>query len=230
MTKIIRLLFCFESEFAGDSRYISGNALRHALSMQINTSNGSFTTISKLNVPTTHHEFFLPRMQKCFLYPHIEFFWDMRSRQRKYRCFFFPAYVTFDVIDPPDNLIEDIESRDLIQLGGQRNCGFGIISLKCHIEIDLDKLRLPRDGTHLVLLSPLVYFPRFVEKYNCRHEFIQLWNHNRLNNVRVISEGQFFRIKKGCNSETIARRGILRRSLFGKFGFGEFIVHNWKKN
>ncbi|MFX0133509.1 MAG: hypothetical protein ACFFDN_07695, partial [Candidatus Hodarchaeota archaeon] len=47
--KILRLLFQFLSEYKGSPLYITGNALRHALSRQINTSFGFFTDQKRLH-------------------------------------------------------------------------------------------------------------------------------------------------------------------------------------
>ena len=52
----------------------------------------------------------------------------------------------------------------------------------------------------------------------------------KVNQVKVVAPGQFFRIKPEKNIQIIAKRGILRKVLFGQFGFGEFMVHDWNKN
>jgi hypothetical protein len=64
-------------------------------------------------------------------------------------------------------------------------------------------------------------------------EFLIFWNVfgmcNKPNVLQVIAPGQFFRIKAGKSIPTIAKKGLLKKGLFGQFGFGEFMVHNWKK-
>ncbi len=228
MVSIMRLLFHFEREFTGDTRFITGNALRHALGLQLHASTGIFTTKARLERPETYEDFFSIRTEHIILEPHFEFFWDHISQSRNYRCFYFPNCVSFDVIDPPPTLIDYIESRELIQLGGKRNCGFGIVTLQDHVEIDSGVLKLPATGSHITLLSPMVYLPRFVDRYDCRHETLQFWNRSKVNHIRAVSPGQFFRIKKGRDITAIARRGLVRHALLGQFGFGEYIVMDWK--
>ena len=230
MTKILRVLFRFETEYFGPSLHISGNALRHALSLQLNTSVGIFTQEATLAMPGSYPDFFLPRTKKCFLHPYYEKWFDKISHQQAVRYFFTPQYVTFDLIDPPKNIINHIEKAELIQFGGKRNWGFGVVRLQDYLEIDLESLKFPEHASHLTFIAPVVYLPRFAERYNCRHKVIKLWNHNKVNHVRVVAPGQFFRIKEGKDISTIAKRGILRKVLFGHFGLGEYIVHNWKNN
>ena len=230
MIKILRVLFKFESEYAGPPLYIPGNSLRHALSLQINTSVGIFTTFSRLISPSTYSDFFYIRQKRCFLLPFFELWWDKIQQKRSYRCFFLPEFVTFDILDPPENLLELIKAKDLIQFGRNRNAGFGIVTLQDYLEIDLDALEFPTKASHLTLLSPALHLPPFVELYVCRHKQVQLRNHNKVNFVDAIAPGQFFRIKPGKDVPTIAKRGILRKGPLGHFGFGEFIVHDWKNN
>jgi hypothetical protein len=136
--------------------------------------------------------------------------------------------VTFDILNPPENLIEFIQNKELIQLGGNRNCGFGIVNLRDYIEIDIDQLQFPDHGSHLTLISPSLVIPPFVERYKCRYMLMTIWNHNKANVVNVIAPGQFFRIKAGKSIQSIAKKGLIRKGLFGQFGFGEFIVQDWK--
>jgi len=230
MTKVLRLLFKFESEYVGSPQYIPGNSLRHALSLQLNTSVGIFTSDSILALPRTYYEFFLLRTKKCFLLPYFEVWWDKIHFRRAVRCFFLPLFVSFDVIQPPMDLIDCIQIKELIQLGGSRNTGSGIVTLQDHLEIDLDAFTLPEKASHLTLISPALYLPSFVEGYHCRHKHVQLWNHNQVNTVNSIAPGQFFRIKPEKAIPKIAKRGILRKMPLGQFGFGEFIVNDWKNN
>jgi len=229
MPKIIRLLFRFETEYGSNPQFISGNALRHALSLQVNTSIGIFTNTHLLSQPKTYEEFFSYRIKKCFLPPYFEIWYDKRNYKRAYRYFFFPIAVTFDILNPPENLIDLIREKELIQLGGNRNCGFGMVTLQDYIEIDLDQLQYPEKASHLTLLSPSIMIPPYVERYKCRHILITIWNHNKANMINVIAPGQFFRIKAGKSIPTIAKKGVMRKGLFGQFGFGEFMVHNWTK-
>jgi hypothetical protein len=230
LTKLLRLLFKFESEYVGSPQYIPGNSLRHALSLQLNTSIGIFTTTSILVQPQTYYEFFLLRTKKCFLRPYFELWWDQVHYRRSYRCFFLPQFVTFDIIKPPENVIDIIKEKELLQFGGKRTTGCGIVTLQDYREIDLDKIVLPDTATHLTLISPSVYFPPFVEPYSCRHKHVKLWNHSKVNIVNAIAPGQFFRIKSERRISKIAKKGIIRKMALGQFGFGEFILHNWRNN
>ena len=169
MVKILRLLFTFDGEYMGSPQYISGNAFRHALSLQVNTSIGIFTANSKLPPPKSYSDFFLVRTKKYFLRPYFEIWWDKVHHKQAYRCFFLPQFVTFDVINPPSNLIELIKDKELLQFGGMRNAGFGIVALQDYIEIDLEHLEYPKQASHLTLISPTVFLPSFVNLYDCRH-------------------------------------------------------------
>ena len=229
MSKILRLLFRFETEYGGTPHFISGNALRHALSVQVDTSIGIFTKNLTLTQPKTYEEFFSYRTKNYFFHPYFELWFDKRRQRRAYRYFFLPEAVTFDIVNPPENFIELLKDKELIQLGGNRNCGFGMVSLQDSIEIDVDQLQFPDQASHLTLLSPSLVMPPYVERYKCRHMEMRIWNHNKANLLQVIAPGQFFRIKAGKSIPAIAKKGILRKGLFGQFGFGEFMVHNWKK-
>jgi len=182
---------------------------------------------STLQLPNSYTEFFSIRTNKCFLHPYFERWWNKVSHRAAFRCFFTPAYVTFDLTAPPEDIIEHIQNCELIQLGGHRNWGFGIVTLQDYLEIDLLSLEFPEKASHLTLISPLIYLPSFLEWYNCRHKLVKIWNHNRANLVNTIAPGQFFRIKSGKNIRKIALRGVLRKALFGQFGFGEYVVHDW---
>ncbi len=223
-------MFKFESEYAGSPLYIPGNSLRHALSVQLNTSVGIFTTYSRLVLPSSYSDFFYIRQKRCFLQPYFELWWDKIQHKQSYRCFFLPEFVSFDIIDPPENLLELIQTKDLIQFGGNRNAGFGMVALQDYIEIDVDGFQFPTKASHLTLLSPALHLPPFVDLYAYRHKQVQLWNHNTVNVVDAIAPGQFFRIKPDKDIPTIAKRGILRKGSLGHFGFGEFIVHDWRNN
>ena len=154
---------------------------------------------------------------------------DQRQQKRAYRYFFLPEAVSFDILNPPENFIEDIKETELIQLGRSRNSGFGIVALQDYIEIDVDQLEWPDQASHLTLISPTVTIPSFVARYDCRYTEMQIWNYNKLNAVKVIAPGQFFRIKAGKSIPSIARRGMMRKGLLGQFGLGEFVVHDWKR-
>jgi len=211
-----------------------GNALRHAFALQLDTSIGIFTDIPKLKPPKDYQEFFDIRTKKCFLHPHFEFFFAKGQGQRKFRSFFTPEFVTFDVLNPPDGLIEMINTKEPFQLGGARNYGFGAVTLHDSLSINIDELELVGEATHLTLIAPMVHMPSIVEKYKWRYEEVILWNNGGSNSVRAVAPGQFFRLKPGLNIQKIASEGILRkekahRRLLGQFGFGEFILNNWKK-
>lgn len=235
MDEILRLLFRFHTEYKGDSRFIMGNALRHALSLQLDTSIGIFTDIRQLIPPKTYQEFFSIRTKKCFLHPHFELFFDRVQSHRRFRTFFTPEFVTFDILNPPVSLLETISSEELLQLGGARNCGFGAVTLQDFAFVNIDKLELVEEASHLTLIAPMVHMPTMVEKYKWRHEDVLLWNNGRSNSVRAVAPGQFFRLKSGLKIQRIAKEGITRREkshrrLLGQFGFGEFILNNWKKS
>ncbi|MHA1651754.1 MAG: hypothetical protein ACTSYB_16295 [Candidatus Helarchaeota archaeon] len=170
--KILRVLFKFETEYTGSPLYISGNALRHALSLQVNTSFGIFTKESTLQMPRSYSDFFSIRTKKCFLHPSYEKWWDKVAHQSVTRWFFTPRFVTFDLIDSPEKIIEHIQNLELIQLGGKRNCGYGIATIQDYIEIDLQELPLPDHASHLTLISPMLFFPSFIEPYNCRFKTV----------------------------------------------------------
>jgi len=234
MPEILRLLFQFHSEYSGDPRYISGNAFRHALSLQVNTSVGIFTKVSKLNPPRLYYEFFLIRTKKCFMFPHFEKFFNWNTHSEEHRFFFLPQFVTFDVMDPPEDLIDTIHTLEPIQLGGQRHCGFGAVTLSDSLLIDLEEIPMPYKASHLVLIAPTVYPPPYVVPFAFRREYINLWNHGKKNSIEVVAPGQFFRLKPGKDIQKLAMRGIARKvkanhALFSQFGFGEFILYNWKE-
>jgi len=233
MTEILRLLFQFQTEYKGSPKFISGNILRHAVSLPLNTSIGIFTDSPKLSQPRTYEDFFLIRTKPCFLQPYFELFFDKIHNRRAFRCFFTPQFVTFDVVRPPTNLLELLKSKELIQFGGSRNCGFGEVLLQDYLLIDLDQLEFPSKASHLTLVSPIIYFFPFIERYDCRFEEIPFWNHGSVNRIKIIAPGQFFRLSPGKDPAKLARWGILRKirasaTLFSQFGFGEFVLHNWK--
>lgn len=234
MAEILRLLFQFHSEYSGDPRFISGNALRHALSQQVNSSIGIFTDIAHLKTPLSYSDFFHIRTKKYFVFPHFEKFYDWNSCQESYRYFFTPEYVTFDVLDAPNDLVEYIHSLEPLQFGGQRHSGYGAVKLHDSTWIDLDEIIMPAVASHISLISPIIYLPPFVEKFNCRREQLNIWNYSRNNQVEVIAPRQFFRLKPNIEIPKLALNGILRKvkankGLFSQFGFGEFIIHNWRK-
>ncbi|MFX1293337.1 MAG: hypothetical protein ACFFD2_00565 [Promethearchaeota archaeon] len=233
MNQILRLLFKFNSEYSGDPRFISGNAFRHALSKHVNTSIGIFTDIDCLTIPQTYREFFFIRTKKCFVFPHFERFFDLNYNEERFRYFFTPHFVTFDILDPSSDLINTIRALEPLQLGGQRHSGYGVVTLHDFLYIDVNQIIMPEQATHLILVSPIIYRFPFIEKFDYRREKIQIWNHGKLNLVEVISHGQFFRLKPTQNIPKIAKNGIVRKikankTLFSQFGFGEFVLNNWK--
>jgi hypothetical protein len=228
--RILRLLFEFQTEYIGNSKYITGNAFRHALSMPIDTSIGIFTENSRVFQPTSYEEFFEIRTKNPLLKPYFYFHWDPYNNCRAKKCYFKPAFVTFDLINASEDTIETIQDEKLIQFGGGRNKGYGLADLVDWVWIDYNKLEYPTEATHITLISPILYIPNDVHKYNCRKGYEIFWNHGRKNKLSIIPPGQFFRIKQDRNIEKIAKKGILKKSLLGKFGYGEYLLHNWQKN
>ena len=131
--------------------------------------------------------------------------------------------------DPPDEFLKYLKNFEFFQFGGLRNEGFGVCRLIDHVKINVNDLKLPKKATHLTLISPVKYLPKYIEPYNCREEHIQLWSNNKLSNVKLFSAGQFFRLNNRRTIEKIALDGILRKNLLGKFGFGEFVLNNWEE-
>ncbi len=227
--EVLRLLFQFQTEYRGNPLFISGNAFRHAISRQVDASFGVFTDTKRLSLPKDYAEFFSIRIKKPFLTPNTQSFFSKTERKQKNLIFFTPSAASFDVINPPEGLIEYIKDLPVIQFGGLRNEGLGIVELMDHIFINVEDLTCPEEGTHLTLLSPLLHLPKFIHSYDCRQEYMIFWNNNSKNRIKIISPGQFFRLKDDVNIKKIALKGILRKYLFGKFGFGEFVVNHWPK-
>jgi len=224
---ILRLYFKFETEFIG-SFYVTGNAFRHAIGRKVNTSIGIFSFQKKLSTPETYDDFFQPRIFQVFNEINYHTFFCKRKKRQKQIFYSRPYGVIFDIINPDKDLLEYIKNKNLLQFGGGRNRGYGYVTLKDYIFIDLNTIEMPKEGTHISLLSPMIYIPKFVEPYNCRKDVEIFWNNSRKNAIRIIPKGQFFRIKKGKNIKKIALKGILRKCLFGAFGYGEYMVKNWK--
>lgn len=161
--------------------------------------------------------------------PSIHTFFSKYDDTEKHIFFFSVFGVTFDVINPPEDLIDYILKQELTQLGGGINKGYGAVELIDYLFINFEDITLPNEGTHITLISPILFIPKCVHPYSCRYNFEIFWNNSKKNMLKVISPGQFFRIKENASIKTIARKGFLRKNLFGKFGFGEFIVNNWPK-
>ena len=229
INRVKRLLFKFHTEYKGYPLYVSANALRHALGMKLNCSIGMFTNASRLYYPNSYTEFFRPRTEHIFLKPFSHTFFSKYENQRKIIYFYRPFAITFDILNYPDDVIDYIRQKPLLQIGSGRSKGYGSISLHDWVEIDLKDVELPSKATHLVLLSPLLKIPNFVEKYNCRYNYEIIWNNGKKNKLKIVPPGQFFRLKKGKNLQKIALKGILRKTLFGGFGFGEFQLYDWSK-
>ncbi|MBD3227996.1 MAG: hypothetical protein GF329_07385 [Candidatus Lokiarchaeota archaeon] len=227
--KILRILFEFRSEYIGCSKYITGNALRYALSMPISTSIGIFTDYHQVWVPDSYQNFFKIRKKKSFLKPYFYFIWDKYTQKRVRKCFYTPNSVTFDLTNPPEDIIDQIQNLSLIQFGGGRNLGYGTTELIHWVWIDPNFFEYPEDATHITLLSPILYIPSFVHKYACRKEYEIFWNHGKKNKLHIIPPGQFFRIKSGKDIKKISQKGLLKKALLGQFGYGEFFLANWPK-
>ncbi len=238
MTRILRLLFKFQTPYKGDIRFITGNAIRHALSPwdgKLDCSIGKFTDTRRLIMPKTYEPFF-QRRTEVYLPPHnFETFYNKMKGKDDYRYFSTPECVTFDLIDPPNDLLESLEVREFLQFGGGRNAGFGAAVLHDSLWIDVDQLNLPMNATHLTLIAPILYLPGIIKKYSCRREWLVVWNHGKSNHLRVFGAGQFFRLKEGLDIPRLAREGILRRErrnhkrILSHFGFGEFVLNNFGK-
>ncbi|MBD3228818.1 MAG: hypothetical protein GF329_11585 [Candidatus Lokiarchaeota archaeon] len=177
--QILRLLFKFHTEYIGIPDYISGNALRHAISQQINTSIGIFTNQSHLFKPIDFDYYFKIWQEKAFLKPYYNTDWDKYSNSKTIRCFFRPSYATFDVINPPENILNIIREREIIQLGGGRNRGYGLVSLKDWLWINPNNFEYPEDATHITLISPMKKIPKFVHEYDYRWNYEIFWNHGK---------------------------------------------------
>ncbi len=229
MNKVMRLYFRFNTEYKGYQMYVSGNALRHCLGMQLNCSVGKFTSSTKLHYPKNYEEYFMPRTEDIFLRPFYHSFFSKCENRAKTIIFFRPLAITFDVLDYPDDMIDLIKKKELLQVGGGRTKGYGSITLHDWMEIDLDDFELPTKGTHLTLISPLIEIPDFVHEYKCRHNHEIIWNNGKQNRIKIVSPGQFFRMKQGKDIQKIALKGMLRKTLFGKFGYGEWKLHYWKE-
>ena len=171
MTQVLRLLFKFQSPYKGDIRFITGNAVRHALSPwkgKLDCSVGILTDSRHLSLPKTYWQFF-QRRTEVYLPPHnFETFYNKMEGHADYRYFSTPECVTFDVIDPPKGFLESLKAREFLQFGGGRNAGFGVVNLYDTLWIDLDQLKFPSTATHLTLVTPILYLPRIVVKYSNR--------------------------------------------------------------
>jgi len=220
-------LFEFETESLGIPSHVSGNAFRHATSSQVNVSVGIFSSLKPLTQPTSYQDFFTCRLQKISPITHEHSYFDKYERVSKINYFSrFPG-ITFDIISPPKDYVKYLQNLELIQFGKGRNRGYGLVRLVDALEINIDDIKLPNTATHATLLSPLFYIPKYFEKYNCRKKYQVIWNHGKKKRIQTIPTGQFFRLQKERNVKAIARAGILRKNLFGQFGLGEFLLHNW---
>jgi hypothetical protein len=226
--KILRLLFEFHTEYLGKIDHLSGNALRHGLSAQVNTSIGIFTELKRLFIPNSYEEFFKIRTTKIEPFQYIHSFFDYDENQRKKIYFYRVPGVTFDILNPPDDFLDYIKDRDPIQFGGGRNRGYGYVTLYDYVWIELDGIELPSKASHITLISPLLHVPHFVHKYKCRKDRVTLFNDGKAYKYEMIPPGQFFRLKEGKDVKKIALKGIMRNGVLGKFGFHEFMVHDWQ--
>ncbi len=236
MSRILRLLFEFQTPYSGDIRFITGNAIRHALSAfdgDIDCSVGKLTDLPYLTEPKSYHEFFRFRTRKYLPPFNMERYFDKYRNRIGVRVFYTPRFVTFDVLDPSEGFLSFLQKKKLLQLGGRRNSGFGVVALKEFVWIDLEDINLPDRATHLTLLAPMVFLPGIVEKYECRQEQLRIWNHSTKNNILVFSPGQFYRLKPKTNISKVAMEGITRRlrkghtRLLNQFGFGEYILNDF---
>lgn len=232
--KILRTIFKFSSPYKGFPNFIQGNMIRHALSLQLKTSIGVFSNLHPLNSPNNYEDLFLIRKQKVPLKPDR---WVRSPRHGEHQDNYYtywPPAVTFDFIDPPEDILDIIKEKQdqVLQLGGLRNCGLGIISLYDYQWIDLGEISsfLPNEATHITLISSIWAIPRFCHSYRCRYAEIPFWNNGNVSVKRVVAHGQFFRLKEGVNVRKVALKGLLKKTPLGDFGLGEFQIVNWKKS
>ena len=228
--KVLRLLFKFLSPYKGNPKYVSGNALRHALSMNVYTSIGIFTNQSKLIRPDNYNQFFQIRTNSSFLDFIIAKKINRYTLKPYLDLIFFPKYIVFDLMRFQDDIIDRIKEKELIQFGGRRNFGYGVVELVDYLYIDLNDIKMPENATHAILISPMLYIPWFFEKYNCRREVEALWNNGIKKNFNIIPKGQFFRLKNSIDIKRIALKGILRKCFGGNVGYGEYYLVNWDNN
>ena len=219
--KILRLLFQFQLPFVGQPNFVSGNAFRHALSRQVNSSIGIFSTTKGLKYPRDYDDFFKIRM-KYVSFPFQEHFWFCKiDNKEKITKYHYPEGITFDLINPPEDIVKEIKSKE-IRFGKFRNKGAGKVRLVDSLWIELEDLDMPETVTHLELISPIFQIPLYVHSYKCRHLRYTFWNKGSWNNFDYVARGQFFRLKDGNDVRKIALKGMLKKSLWGKFGLGEF--------
>jgi len=223
---ILRLLFKFLAEYSGFPMYISGNAIRHALKVHERVKFGIFTN-KKLTIPDTYEEFFDIRRSSMFLFPHIT-----RIRPRKgismkqdtciKHIIYYPLYLTVDILTSNSEVLKKVKDKEIYQFGGCRRLGYGLASLIDYVWINIQELDLPNKASHAVLLSPLLSIPSFFYAYSCRWDREILWNNNVKKEIRVVPNGQFFRLKIN-DGEKLGK-------IAGHIGFGEFILCDWSKN
>ncbi|MHA1752627.1 MAG: hypothetical protein ACTSWR_10880 [Candidatus Helarchaeota archaeon] len=229
---ILRLIFEFHAPYKGYPLYISANAFRHMIGMSVNSSFGFFTT-SPLNCPKIYEEYFFEKKVSQLLLPHFYYRRSRMGNLAKIIPIFFPKYVTFDIFGTEDELkhiINRIKSLKLMQLGGCRNLGYGVVTLHSFFMFKLENIQVPEQGTHAVLISPCSKIPKYFIKYNCRQDKEVLWNNGTKRIITIVPRGQFFRLKPGTNIKIAAIDGILRKyDPLGKIGYGEYIIVNWEK-
>ncbi|MHA1271769.1 MAG: hypothetical protein ACTSPY_18425 [Candidatus Helarchaeota archaeon] len=234
--KIMRIFFEFNAPYSGYPLYISGNALRHALSSPFSVSFGKFIDkIPEIPSNLTYKNFFASRINNQFLFP-CKIVRRSRFGKTETFMYYLPRFVTFDIIDENENdfkkILKKIKNKNLLQLGGHRNLGFGFVSFMKSYIFNLDDILddiKELKATHAILLSPLVGIPNFFEEYKCRMDKEIFWNNGRKRTVNTIPPGQFFRLKSSVDIKSVAKSGILRDSPMGKFGFGEFYLVDWRK-
>ena len=226
--KILRLLFEFQSTLLGVPSFLSGNSFCHATSSPVYASNGVFSEILPLKHPKTYPEFFLMRKQNCILTPQHYYWFSKIEQKQKKNWYVLPPGITFDILNPPHDLIKQLKQK-FIQLGPGRNRGHGIVRLVDYIWINVDDLDLPEEGSHVELYSSLFKIPKFVHEYKCRKTILTFWNNGHKSNMKVISSKQYFRLKDGINIKKVALLGILRKTIHGRHGLGEYQVVTYDK-
>ena len=176
-------------------------------------------------MPKSYQVFFEIRSQHDFLEPHFVYRYNRYNKKLIQNIYFYPKFIVFDLLNTSIEIIEIINKKNFIQLGGNRNLFYGVVKLKDYISIDIADLELPSNASHAILISPALSIPDYFESYKCRWSDEILWNNGVKKRIRIIPLGQFFRIKKNGDRKKIALDGIISRD---NNGYGEFLLHDWK--
>lgn len=141
---------------------------------------------------------------------------------------------------PDESLIPiDEQLLDGLQLGGARNYGYGLTSLKDTKAVDLDDLDYSwiedGDGHVLELVTPYVLtseHPKtddndvpwwWDQSLNYRHRTEKIVEQGKFYELDTIDHGQVTRYEGDRPVET-AKKGVQRLGTHSKYGFGELMV------